>query len=192
MTSVQEDIAYVRALRDELYRIRAEKPGSMYATDAYIRYMREASARGMNPTQLREHSRDEVERFFAQTVQGPDGHVYWNGGRAFTRNDGADRKPGRWWWEHVHGEIGTTTLRVRPTCGDDKCINPEHAEIKHFVGLRYTHAQMVGSLQVAAMRLGHAPSTKEWDNGKYRPVRDIYIQRFGSWAKALAEAGLRR
>lgn len=187
----QTAVEHVRKLREEMLRIRAEKPGSGYALDAFVRYMHEAAKAGLSPTRLRTESRDEVERFFAYTVPGPDGHVYWTGGKhGFKRNDGKLRTPARWWWEHVHGEIGTTTMRVNPTCGDFACINPEHSECKHFSARRYSDEQIHGMLQVAAMRLGHPPSPRDFDELGF-PITSRGVEfLFRGWRKALRSAGL--
>ena len=187
----QAAIETVRQLRDELYRIRTEKPGTGYAHDAYIRYMREASRLGLNPTALREDSKDETERFFARTVPGPDGHVYWTGAKGgFKRNDGGVRTPARWWWEHVHGPIGTTTYRTYPTCGDKACINPEHIELRHYRPERYSENFCIGALQVYVMRHGHAPSSDGWDRAGLKPTSGAFVLKFGSWNKALRAAGI--
>jgi hypothetical protein len=190
--SIQAELQRIASLRDDLYRIRAEKPGSGYALDAFVKYMHEASKAGLSPTRLNTESRDEVERFFANTIPGIDGHVYWDGGKRFTRNNRTSRTPARWWWEHCHGPISTTTLRVEPVCGDPACINPDHARLESFQAQRYTDEQMLGALQVWAMRNGRTPTRLEWETSGGRPMVEIYRKRFGSWAKARAAAGLHR
>jgi Homing endonuclease associated repeat len=186
----REAYAHVRQLRDELYRIRAEKPGSGYAHDAFVRYMRDASRLGLNPTTLNQYSTNEVERFFAYTIPGPDGHVYWDGRKEFRRNDDKQRPPRRWWWEHVHGPIGTTTLRIHPICGDEACINPDHAECRHFAPRKFTDEQLIGFIKVAALRLGHPPRIPEFDAQGFGVTARGVALRFGrSWPTALKAAG---
>lgn len=153
----------------------------------------EASVRVGRPLDaLHKFSRVEVERFFAQTRNGTDGHVYWLGAKGgFTRNDGKTRKAIRWWWEHLHGEI-PQTIDVLPTCSQPTCINPAHCMAGRIARrIAFTEEQMIGTMQVAAMRLGHAPSSTEWRKNHYTPVPAVYRLRFGSWEKALNAAGLK-
>lgn len=183
----------LRALRSELDRVRdVYGPGSSQGAEAYNRLSHEAGRQGQPLDGLRRESRDETERFFAQVVPGPDGHHYWDGGRDFTRNDGKKRTPARWWWEHVHGEIGTTTRRVVPTCGDLTCIDPAHAICEHFnVTRRRTDEQLLGALQVMAMRLGYTPSQTEWELNGGTPTPDIFRSRFGgTWENVCRAAHL--
>ena len=55
---------------------------------------------------------------------------------------------------------------------------------------RFPDERIIGALQVMAMRLGHTPNSKEWDRRHGRPTGKIVLQRFGSWEKAIAAAGL--
>lgn len=182
--------ADLQQLRAELELVYREHPGSGRALDAFNRLHQAAAYQGRPLNGLRRHSRDEAERFFAQTVEGPDGHVYWTGRESFERNDGAWRTPKRWWWEREHGPIGTTTLRVIPLCGDGACINPDHHELRHFNSRKYSQQQLIGALQVEALRLGHTPGSKEWEANRGKPSSSLFVDRFGSWANACRQAGL--
>lgn len=182
----------LRVLRAELERVReVYGRGSSQGLAAFQRLNAASHEVGRPLDGLRRFSTDEVERFFAQTVLGPNEHVYWDGSRhGFERNDGRWRKPARWWWEHVHGPIGTTTLRLHPTCDDGACINVEHQVLEHFRTEQYSESQMLGALQVMAMRLGRTPSKALWLKHNGRPSPNIYVARFSSWSKALRAAGL--
>lgn len=182
----------LRELRLELRRVReVYGPRSSQGLEAFQRLCRESFLQGQPIDQLRRHTTNEVERFFARTVQGTDGHVYWNGRRDFRRNDGALRTPARWWWEHVHGTIGSSTRRVSTTCDQPNCINPEHSKCENFnTEKRRTDEQLIGALQVAAMRLGRTPTTGDWAKEGLSPTSQIFARRFGSWGNACRAAGL--
>lgn len=165
---------------------------SSQALEAFETLFREAARNGTPLDQLRRHTKNEVERFFANTIPGADGHVFWDGASPdFVRNDGVSRRPRRWWWAHTHGAEPGKYEDVVPTCGASNCINPEHCEQGR--GLRrqkYTEEQMLNALKVAALQLGHSPTINEWEEGHYRPNRHTLQLRFGSWRKALERAGL--
>ncbi len=136
---------------------------SSQAERAFSDLCRAAAEAGMPLDGLRHHTANEVERFFSWTIPGVDGHVYWDGPRRFVRNDGRDRTPLRWWWQHRYGNLDRSDdLAVK--CGERNCINPEHAakERVRGYGLRYTDEQIFGALRVMAMRLGKTPSSREW------------------------------
>lgn len=163
--------------------------GSSQGAAAFQRYMRESYRLGRPADGLRQPAADEEERFFALTAQGPDGHVYWLGAQRFERNDGAYRLPARWWWEHRHGVELEQNAIVRPACGEPGCINPEHCArwTRPQHERRYSEQAMLGALQAAALRAGHAPSKETWAGP---PSTTLYLIRFGSWSAALAAAGL--
>jgi hypothetical protein len=184
---------HVRRLRDELYAIRAEQPGTGYALDAYVRYMRDASRLGFNPTALPHQSPYEADRFFSRVIDGPDRHRYWTKqDLRFTRNDGRTVFARRWWWEHEHRVELTARDDLALTCDDQRCIAPWHSKAvgRGFARLRYSDEQMLGGLQVEAMRLGHAPTLPEWEASGRKPSYSNYGLRFGSWGNALRAAGL--
>lgn len=185
-------VTAIQAARAELERVRAEHPrGSSQGAAAFQALCQAYAAQGRRIDELRTYSPDEDERFFANTAQGPDGHVYWLGGRVFLRNDGAQRRPGRWWWEQRYGPLQQND-GVRPICGERACINPEHAALERSSDRQrvFSDLQIIGALQVAALRLGRAPSKKKWDLLGVAPSRTTILARFGSWPKALQAAGL--
>lgn len=182
----------LRELRAELDRVRQlYGPGSSQGAEAFNRLSREAGRQGQPLDGLRRYVEDEVERFFAQTIPGSDGHVYWDGGQMFVRNDSLTRQPRRWWWEHIHGPLGGGDA-VLPTCGERHCINPEHSakQDRQERHRRFTDQQMFGALQVVAMQLGHAPTLGEWTRLHKTPSAKLYLMRFGSWRHAVAQAGI--
>jgi hypothetical protein len=160
--------------------------------EAFENLFRAAIKAGQPLDALRRYAANETERFFAQTLDGTDGHVYWDGSsNGFKRNDRKIRSPRRWWWAHLLGtELGPYEDLV-PTCGELKCINPEHCEVGR--GLRrrqFTDAQMLGAVQVAALRLGRAPRAGEWETLGLKPSYKLYKIRFGAWKKVVLAAGL--
>lgn len=183
----------VRALRAELHRVRdVYSRGSSQANEAFNALCVAAAAAGHPLSALRRHSRVESERFFARTIPGPDGHVYWDGGKTFARNDGTVTVPRRWWWSHIHGRLDPLDGVVMPTCGDRACINPDHCA-KESRGVNRRHHSdlaLVGMVQVVAMRLGRVPTTREWDTLNLGVTYQAVSLRFGTWVTFLRSAGL--
>lgn len=192
MTTIESHAQYLQQLEAEVQAARADDSfGSASRQLAAFQRLCQETARltGHAIDALREYSEDEAERFFAQTAQGPDGHIYWLGANRFTRNDGGQRKPARWWWEHRYGTLDQNDV-VGPICGERGCISPEHSAVDRRRGhtRRFSDLQMIGALQAAAMRLGRAPAHNTWEGP---PSRALYELRFGSWIKALHAAGLK-
>lgn len=194
MTVITADPAPgLRVLREELAELRATHPRrSSVVAAAFERLVRAADVVGQPLDGLRTHTRDEVERFFANTVPGTDGHVYWDGARSgFRRNDGKNSVPRRWWYTHKHGIALGPHEDFVPTCGERHCINPDHCEIgRGLRRLRFDREAMLGGLRVCALRLGHAPTTRDWARLGLSPSESLYKIRFGTWATAVREAGL--
>lgn len=185
---------HLPTLKAELERVRAEYGvASSQGLEAYLRYSHAAASQGRPLDALRTYVEDEEERFFAQTIAGTDGHTYWDGARGgFRRNDGATRLPIRWWWEHRHGEIGQGD-QVVATCGERNCITVDHAELlrradRHRI---HTDAQMLGALQVWALRHERTPTKVEWNREHPAGMTaSAIMMRFGTWNAALRGAGL--
>lgn len=157
----------------------------------FERRFREACAAGNPPDRLRRYSRDETERFYAHVVQGPDGHCYWTGSEAFRRNDGRTQVPRRWVWEQAHGELARYGTVVKSTCREPNCVALAHlVRGKWEPGRRYSDEALLRYLQVGKLRLGRRPTIKLWKSSGYRPVWEIFRDRFGSWNEALRRAGL--
>lgn len=184
--------ATLHELRTNLTTVR-ETHGrrSSQAEQAFSELVRTAADNGTPLDGLRHHTANEVERFFSWTIPGIDGHVYWDGPKNFTRNDKRTRTPLRWWWQHRYGNLADSDDLVLK-CGEANCVNPEHAakERVRGVALRYSDESMLGGLQVLAARLGHSPTTREWDHGGRKPSSTTLIHRFGAWENALSAAGL--
>lgn len=164
---------------------------SSQAERAFSNLCRAASENGTPLDGLRHHTENEVERFFSYTIAGVDGHVYWDGPKAFTRNDKRSRTPLRWWWQHRYGNLANSDDLV-VKCGEANCINPEHAAKERNRGymLRYTDHEIFGALQVMAERLGKTPSSADWKKSGRRPHASSIEERYGSWAKAISAANL--
>lgn len=165
---------------------------SSQAQQAFEMLVREAAEAGAPLDGLRRHAQNETERFFAYTVNGTDGHVYWDGKKSFRRNDGKYRSPRRWWWAHTHDGQLTSKDDLAVRCGETNCINPEHCEIERLRGVRihWTQERIIGAIQVATMRLGHTPTSTEWEKLRLSPTDNVIRDRFGDWAKARAAAGV--
>ena len=105
----------LHALREEL-SLQTELHGarSVEAQVAFENLFRTSCRIGRPLDGLRRFSKDEDERFFAQTRNGTDGHVYWLGAQhGFSRNDGKTRRPARWWYEKLHGPLASDPGRRR-------------------------------------------------------------------------------
>lgn len=157
----------------------------------FEQWFRERCAEGRPPDALDQRIEDEAERFFSKLAQGAEGHVYWMGAQQFRTNDGRSILPRRWWWFHTHGE-SAERVQVVPVCGAPHCISPRHMKAISWSELkrRYTDEQMIGALQVVAMRLGRAPTLKEWTQQKLQPHQQAIVARFGTWNEAMRAAGL--
>jgi hypothetical protein len=181
----------LRALAAELDRVRDQHGrSSSQALEAFNALAAAYVAHGTRIDALPRYDPNEERRFFAHTIPGPDGHIYWDGGQEFIRNDGMGRRPIRWWWQHLNGPLSQYE-DITVMCGERRCINPEHAEKGRAAARRrFTDEQILGALQVVAMRLGHSPTTDEWRAGRYHPDPHSMSKRFGSWGGALKAAGL--
>lgn len=184
-------VEHLRSLREDLTAVRAEYGPGGHAQRAFERLFAAAAAAGRPLDQLRRYATDEGERFFANTIPGTDGHVYWDGAKyGFACNDGKARVPRRWWWTHVKGIEPGAYEDVAPVCGERNCINPEHCEQgRGLFRRRFSDEQMLGALQVAVMRHGRPLQKNEWDALGLRPTAHVYTTRFGSWPKAWRAAG---
>jgi hypothetical protein len=157
----------------------------------FERSFREAAAAGKSPDALRRHVTDEIERFWAYTIPGPDGHVYWDGPLQFRRNDGKHRRPARWVRERTLRQALPVTTDVWSTCGETNCISPDHLTSGRTPKrMHYPDERIIGAGQVMAMRLGHPPSAQTWDDKGGRPIRSVIVKRWGTWANFLIACGL--
>lgn len=161
---------------------------------AFEAWFAQACREGHPPDILRRSSPIESERFWARTVPGPDGHLYWTGGHDFWRNateTPRSCRPARWVWIREHGPLPTTDS-VIPTCGEPHCVALEHLKCERREGLPafVPDDRLIGRLQVVAMELGRTPSSRDWVNRGEKPTVFCYQRRWGSWAAAIASAGL--
>lgn len=181
----------LQRLRAELDRARAEHGrGSSQGLEAFQRLFARAHELNQSLSALPRYIPDETARFFAGVIAGDKGHCYWRVS-SFKMNSGRDIFPNRWWWNHAHAtKLGPFEI-LRPTCGHRTCIAPAHQAIQVKERQRvYTDMQMIGALQVVAMRLGHPPSANEWTRRGGAPSVGTYKVRFGSWSRAHIAAGL--
>ncbi len=123
-------------------------------------------------------------------IAGIDGHNYWGGPQRFSLDNGRQRHPRWWWYEHLHGKLPRGSLK--PVCGELHCITPTHQRFVDWFEVRrlYTDEQLIGAVQVMAMRVGYSPTSREYNAQRGRgPTAQIIGQRFGSWGRALKAAG---
>lgn len=187
---ITDDLHLLReelSLQTELHGARSNE-----AQVAFENLFRTSCRVGRPLDGLRKYSHDESERFFAQTRNGTDGHVYWLGANhGFKRNDGKTRRAARWWWEHKNNVKIAHTLDVVAMCGQPTCINPDHQQTGRDIRRRiFTDEQMLGKIQVVTLQLGRPPNTKDWVEGGNHPSPSVYNTRFGSWPQALRAAGV--
>lgn len=171
--------------------LRDAGASAMVRREAYNDWFRQCCAEGRNPSALRIHSPEEAERFWAQTVPGPDGHIYWTGAKIFRTNSGFKTTPRRWAWARTHGSLSPYT-EIENVCGEGNCVNVEHMRIRPRAErrVRFSDDRAIGALQVLALRLGRTPARTDWDAADL-PVGATAMQgRFGSWSAFCRKAGL--
>ena len=180
-----------QALLARYRELRDSGASRMARREAYNDWFRQRCKEGRSPSALQIHSKDEAERFWARTVPGSDGHLYWTGGQTFRLNSGTDQKPQRWAWKAQHGELSPYT-EIENNCGEGHCVNVEHLQIRPRSArrVRFSDDKVIGALQVLHMRLGRAPTTTDWDEAKLPITASALVNRRGSWANTLALAGL--
>lgn len=164
---------------------------SSQAERAFNDLIRAAAENGTPLDGLRHHVTDEVERFFSSTIQGPDGHVYWDGAQRFTLNDKKDMTPRRWWFKHRYGELDRyQDLTVK--CGETNCINPEHLAIERTRGyrLQWTDERALAAFQVVCMRIGYTPTMGQWAKGGWSPSIFTLTNKFGGWGRLCQRGGV--
>jgi hypothetical protein len=186
-------LATLRADYDDLKARLDEEPWlRARAGQAYERWFAQARTDGRRPDTLDRYDPDETARFFARVIQGADGHCYWERkDQRFSRNDGKERHPRKWWWEHVHGTITDRSV-PKPMCGEPNCLTVDHQQLLSWSDLkrRYSDEQCAGALKVAALRLGHSPTRDEYAAMRIKPSEHMLRLRFSSWNRALEAAGL--
>lgn len=178
-------------LLDRYRELRASGASAMVRREAYNDWFRQCCKEGRNPSALRIHSPEEVERFWAQTVPGPDGHVYWTGPKTFLTNDGSRKKPQRWAWQ-ASGRALELWTEIDNVCGEPHCVNPEHMRERPRGErrVRLPDERAFGAVQALALRLGHTPSPSEWNDAALRVTAGALERRFGSWGGFCRRAGL--
>lgn len=176
----------------ERYRaLRDARAHPMERREAYNAWFRQRCLEGQSPSALNIHSADEVERFWAQTVPGPDGHVYWTGPRMFLRNDGKKSRPQRWTWARA-GHLLTPYTEIEVTCGEAHCVTLDHMRVRPRSErrIRFADDRAFGAMQVLAMRLGRCPAPADWKTAGLPVTFQAMVLRFGSWENFCAKAGL--
>lgn len=179
------------ALLEHYRDLREAGAHPMLRREAYNAWFRQRCAEGNNPSALQIYSKDEAERFWARTVPGTDGHVFWTGSKTFRRNNDVEQKPQRWAWKKHYGELSPYT-ELENKCGEDSCVNVEHMQVRprSAARIRFSDDKVIGALQVLHMRLGRAPTTTDWDEAKLPITASALLNRFGTWTKTLSLAGL--
>jgi hypothetical protein len=180
--------AEFRRLRDEDQETGQKR---MATVSAYNRWFHQACIEGNPPDALQPNAGTELERFFARTIPGLDGHTYWAPKNLIFYLSGGGTRRARWWWyEHVNGPQGRG--RLESVCGERNCITPSHQFYVTWAltKRRYTDEQLLGALQAVALKIGHTPTTGEYDAICAKPVRAIIALRFGGWESAVRAAGL--
>lgn len=181
--------------RDELLeRYRELRDGGarpIVLRQAYNEWFTRCCNDGVPPDALSMYSPDEAERFWARTVSGPDGHIYWVGGLEFKRNDGKERRPQRWAWSKAHGELDPMQ-EIANTCGEANCVNAEHMRLKDRgeSRVRFPDHKAFNALKVIALQQGRTPSALDWDTAKPGITSQALIMRFGKWSTFVQRAGL--
>jgi hypothetical protein len=157
--------------------------------DAYKRWFHQACIEGDPPDALVPRKATPEQIFKAKLIEGLDGHWYWDGYPAVNVL-GTSRRPVRLALFLRDGVWPNKYVRLHPKCGEKNCIRPEHQEEEGWGSRTYwTKDRILASQQVAVMRLGHAPTRKEWERNRYKPSGEWIIRKFHSWEEFLAAGG---
>lgn len=176
----------------EYHELRDGGASRMARREAFGKWFRQRCKEGRRADALRINSPEESERFWARTVPGPDGHIYWTGGKVFTENANRKRSPQRWAWIKAKGSLGNWT-EIENNCGEPKCVNVDHMQLRDRAESRrrLTDASIIGAVQVLAMRLGRTPTKQDWEDAKLPiTVRTAQGRFGGAWGNVLRAAGL--
>lgn len=178
-------------LYDRYQRLRGSGASVFARREAYNDWFKARCAEGRPPDELQRYSADEAERFWARTVPGPDGHIYWTGGKEFRRNGGTTRKPQRWAWVAAKRELDAFT-EIENTCGSANCVNVNHMEVRPRATrrVRFPDDRAFNAAKVLALQLGHSPSYRDWDRAKPGISAEALTRRFGNWGTFVRRAGL--
>ena len=117
------------ALLVRYHELRDAGASPMRRREAYNDWFRQSCREGRRPSALRTNSPDETERFWAWTVPGPDGHVYWTGPQSFRKNNTTQCRPQRWTWAKS-GRPLNAYIEIANTCGEPNCVTVEHMRVR--------------------------------------------------------------
>jgi hypothetical protein len=180
--------------RQNWLRVHDESDSPSARLEAWQAWAAMAASAGEPLDQLSHLSNDPVERFFSYTVDGPDGHVYWTGPGTFraNRHSHSYALPRHWWWTYLGKEPLRVGDSIRALCGEKNCIHPDHCAIqdRRARARQFTDAQLLGYMQVAALKVGHPPTRKEYDALQIGPSSTLFWVRFGSWSEGQRRAGV--
>ena len=178
-------------LYDRYQRLRGSDASILVRREAYNDWFKARCDEGRPPDSLNLYSADEAERFWARTVPGPDGHIYWTGGKMFRRNDGMTRKPQRWAWVAAKRALDPYT-EIENTCGSPTCVNVDHMGVlpRSTRRVRFPDERAFNAAKVLALQLGHTPSYRDWDRAKPGISAEALTRRFGNWGTFVQQAGL--
>jgi hypothetical protein len=170
----------------------------------YEAWFKRMCEEGKPPDAMQRESGTRTERFWAQLIEGMDGHLYWNGpldsgGRPELRypngRGGGRCVAQRFAWKLKHGEL-SARITVWATCGERHCMNVEHlaaAWLPRGVKSQVPTSILLERVKALATRLGHPPTAEQWDAARLRDWHSAagIAERFrGQWTAALRAAGL--
>jgi len=184
-------------LWDEYQALKAQGAPLPLRGRVYERWFAQACREGHDPSRLRRDAPTISERIDARIIEGLDGCLIWDG-RLNERNQPVVNGPKSRSDVSVRRYLLARADRVAPPyrrvyakCGNRRCVALEHLVVEeHHWRRQYSDEQMLGKLQVFALRLGRPPLSTEWRAARQQPHDSYYCERFGSWADALRKAGL--
>lgn len=171
----------------------------MKSAQEFETWFRAEVAAGRPPDALRRDAGTPEERFWARTVPGPDGHVFWDDRRdwqgrpVFVSGRIRSVLAQRFLWKLKRGYL-TRREDVWTTCGEKHCLALDHLA----AGWRARGAlanvadsTLLEYLARCGKHLGHAPTIWEYDQWRSKAMHSAagIRLRFGTWRGALKRAG---
>lgn len=185
--------AKLDGLRREFEELNAEWKGGQrhfrYRVErAYNAWFRQAVAEGRSPDALVPGTLYGEEQLRHFSVNGAE-HIYWTGPKMIRLPEGGQRRVEIFVVELSLGrKISDYHEVIERSCGERKCIRPNHLRIRPKRRQTMSEAECIFRLRAAARHLGRTPTVNDYGTGM--PSHVTVAKLFGSFSGGLEAAGL--